>query len=299
MPQAPAATAVEAPGSGWRAALMAALPSIAIGLVWVLVASANSIAELVTFNSTSRDIGVYLQMLWNTGHGRPFQTTLLESNRIHLAEHVALLLPVLSPLYALRPDPRWLFVAQTAVLALAAAPIYLLARRLLGGVLLPTLFVAGYFLMPTVTEVAYDAFYPVIWAALPIGFAAYFLLTDRVRPGIALALLAIPIEEEAGLAVLGLGLMLALRRGHRLLGVALAGLALLWLGSGRDGGDAALPRAVDAAVVRRESDGGPLRGAARAARRDADRPRHASACRVPRAGCSRRPAALRCWRRRC
>ena len=73
------------------------------------------------------------------------------------------------------------------------APIYLLARRLLGGVLLPTVFVAGFFLMPTVTEVAYDAFYPIIWAALPIGFATYFLLTDRVRPGIALALLALPI----------------------------------------------------------------------------------------------------------
>lgn len=206
------------------------MPSIAIGLAWVVVASANSTAELATFNSTSRDIGVYLQMLWNTGHGLPFRTTLLESNRVHLAEHVALLLPVLSPLYAVRPDPRWLFVAQTVVLALAACPVYLLARKLLGGVYLPTLFVAGYFLMPTVTEVAYDAFYPVIWAALPIGFAAYFLLTDRVRPGVALALLAIPVEEEAGLAVFGLGLLLALRRGHRLLGLALAGLALLWLG---------------------------------------------------------------------
>src|SRR5687768_13449892 len=84
--------------SGWSAGLVAAVPSIVIGLVWVTIASANSIAELVTYNSTSRDIGVYLQMLWNTGHARPFQTTLLESNRIHLAEHVALLLPVLSPL---------------------------------------------------------------------------------------------------------------------------------------------------------------------------------------------------------
>lgn len=194
------------------------------------MASANSIAELLTFNSTSRDIGVYLQMLWTTGHGRPFQTTLLESNRIHLAEHVALLLPVLSPLYALRPDPRWLFVAQTVVLALASVPVYLLARRLLGGTFLPTLFVAGYFLMPTVTEVAYDAFYPVIWAALPIGFAAYFLLTDRIRPGVALAIVAIPIEEEAGLAVFGLGLLMMLRPGQRRLGLALVGLALLWLG---------------------------------------------------------------------
>lgn len=228
--QSPGVHARPATRSAWRAALVPAAPSIAIGMVWVVVASWSSIAELVTFNSTSRDIGVYLQMLWNTGHGRPFQTTLLESNRIHLAEHVALLLPVLSPVYAMRPDPRWLFVAQTLVLALAAMPVYLLSRRLLGGVILPTAFVAGFFLMPTVTEVAYDAFYPVIWSALPIGFAGYFLLTDRVRPGVALALLAIPIEEEAGLAVFGLGLLLVLRRGHRLLGVALAGFALLWLG---------------------------------------------------------------------
>jgi uncharacterized membrane protein len=224
-PDAPPAS----PSASRLAALRAAGPSIAIGLIWVIVASANSIAELVTFNSTSRDIGVYLQMLWSTGHGRPFQTTLLESNRLHLAEHVALLLPALSPLYALRPDPRWLFVAQSVVLALAAAPVYLLSRRLLGGVVLPTVFVAAYFLMPTVTEVAYDAFYPVIWAALPISFAGYFLLTDRTRQGVALALLAIPIEEEAGLAVLGLGLMLMLRRGQRQVGLALAAVALLWL----------------------------------------------------------------------
>lgn len=221
---------VPGPRASWRAALLSAAPSLLIALVWVVIASANSIGELLTFNSTSRDIGVYLQMLWNTGHGRPFHTTLLESNRTHLAEHIALLLPVLAPLYALRPDPRWLFVAQTTVLALAATPVYLLARRKLGGVLLPTLFVAGYFLMPTVTEIAYDAFYPVTWTALPLGFAAYFLLTDRVRPGIALALLAIPMEEEAGLAVLGLGLFLLLRRGYRLVGFGLAGLALLWLG---------------------------------------------------------------------
>ena len=216
--------------AGWRAGLAPAVPSIVIALIWVVVASANSIGELLTYNSTSRDIGVYLHKLWNTGHGRPFQTTLLESNRVHLAEHIALLLPVLAPLYALRPDPNWLFVVQTTVLALAATPVYLLARRRLGGVLLPTLFVAGYFLMPTVTEVAFDAFYPVTWTALPLGFAAYFLLTDRARPGVALALLAIPMEEEAGLAVLGLGLFLVLRRGCRLLGVGLAGVALLWLG---------------------------------------------------------------------
>lgn len=206
-----------------------ALPSILIGLLWVVYVSWSSAAEVDTYNSTSRDIGVYLQLLWNTAHGRPFQTTLLEANRVHLAEHVALLVPVLAPVFALVPDVRWLFAAQTTVLALAAAPVYLLARRLLGGTLLPTIFVAAYFAMPALTEIAYDAFYPVTWTALPVGFAAYFLLIGRTRPGTALALLAIPMEEEAGLAVLGLGLFLLLRSGQRRLGAALFGVAALWL----------------------------------------------------------------------
>ncbi len=93
-----------------------------------------AIAEDVALNSTSRDLSVYEQILWSTAHGRPFWTTLLESNRIHLAEHVALLLPVLAPLYAVLPDGRSLFVVQSVSLALGAAPIYLLARRLIGGI---------------------------------------------------------------------------------------------------------------------------------------------------------------------
>ena len=205
------------------------MPSLAIGLAWVLVASWFAVGEYVTFNSTSRDVGVYLQIVWNTPHGQPFWTTILASNRLHVAEHVALLLPALGPLFAVVPDARWLLAVQQVVLALAGVPVYLLARRLLGGVWLPTLLVAGYFAMPTVAEVAFDAFYPVTWSALPLAFAAYFLLTDRWRPGAALALLALLIEEETGLIVVGLGLFLLLRRGGRRLGAALALTGTLWL----------------------------------------------------------------------
>src|SRR5437868_5095472 len=95
-PAVPSGAVAVAPCIQARRAILAALPSILIGAIWIAYATWSSVAELETFNSTSRDIGVYLQILWNTAHGRPFQTTLLESNRLHLAEHVALLLPVLS-----------------------------------------------------------------------------------------------------------------------------------------------------------------------------------------------------------
>jgi uncharacterized membrane protein len=211
-------------------ALPAHLPALGVGLLWFVAVSWIAIAEHETYNSTSRDFGVYLQVLWNTAHGRPFQTTLLESNRVHLAEHVALLLPVLAPFYAAAPDPRRLLVLQQAVLALSGIPIYLLARHLLGGVWLPTLVIAAFYATPTLAEIALDAFYPVTFTALPLGFAAYSFLRGRRRLGAACALIALPIEEEAALTVLGLGGFVLLRRDGRRWGALLVGAAALWLG---------------------------------------------------------------------
>jgi uncharacterized membrane protein len=206
------------------------LLSVLIGLVWFVVATWITIAEHQTYNSTSRDIGVYLQVLWNTGHGRPYQTTLLEANRVHLAEHVAPLLALISPAYAWAPDPRWLFVVQQAGLALSAVPIYLFARRRLGGTWLPTLVIAAFFAMPTLDEIAFDAFYPVTFTALPLAFAGYLLFSGRWRAGVACALLAPLIEEEAAVTVIGLGIVVLLvLRGARRWSVPLLVVGTLWL----------------------------------------------------------------------
>lgn len=219
----PAVTAAQRP-------IRAHLPALTIGLLWFGLACRISLAEHATYNSTSRDLGVYLQVLWNTGHGQPYQTTLLETNRIHVAEHVAPLLALLAPLYAAFPDPRWLFVLQHAALALSGIPVYLLARRLLGSGWLPTLVMAAFYATPTLVEIAFDAFYPISFAALPLGFAAYFLLVGRRRPGTACALLALAIEEEAALGVLGLGAFLLLRRATRRGALPLLAIGGLWLG---------------------------------------------------------------------
>ncbi len=206
------------------------LPAFCVGLLWLGLACWIVVAEHETYNTTSRDFGVYLQVLWDTGHGRPFLTSLLEFNRVHLAEHVALLLPLLAPLYALFPDPRWLLVGQQVALALSGIPVYLLARRMVGGVWLPTLLVAGFFAMPTLDEVAFDALYPVTFAALPMAFGAYFLITGRWRRGAACGLLALLIEEEAGLTVAGLGIFLLLSRRTIRWAPALLVASAVWLG---------------------------------------------------------------------
>src|SRR5215203_5951060 len=178
-----------------------------VGLGYWLLISWIAVAEYDTYNSTSRDLAVYLQVIWNTANAHPFATTLLEHNRLHVAEHLAGLIALASPLYRAIPDPRLLLMVQQAVLTLTGIPVFLWARHRLGPGWAALLTIC-YFAMPTLTEVALDAFYPVVFTALPLGFAAYFALRSRPAAAYILGLIALPIEEEAGLVALGIGLMM-------------------------------------------------------------------------------------------
>jgi hypothetical protein len=184
--------------------------------------------EHETFNSTSLDMGVYTQVVWNTGNGYPFNTTLLANNHLHLGEHLALLLLPIAPLYALVPDPRLLLLIQQLVLAASGLPVYWFARQRLDRV--PALLVtAGYLLMPTLCEVALDAFYPIAFTALLTGLAAAMAMMGRPRLAVLLALLAMLWEEEAAALAFGLGLFLLFRREGRRSGLALCAASAGWL----------------------------------------------------------------------
>jgi uncharacterized membrane protein len=202
--------------------------TVALGVGYWLLISWIAIAEYQTYNSTSRDLAVYLQVIWNTANGQPFATTLLEHNRLHVAEHLAGLIAIIAPIYRAIPDPRLLLAIQQAVLTLTGIPVFLWARYCLGSGM-ATLLTACYFAMPTLTEVALDAFYPVVFTALPLAFAAYFALRSRPAAACILALLALPLEEEAGLVAFGIGLFMLVRVGTRRWGLLLSIVAATWL----------------------------------------------------------------------
>jgi hypothetical protein len=203
--------------------------ALALGVVFAAVTIAITWGEHATFNSTSLDLAMYTQLVWNSGQGDPFETTLLLQNRLHLAEHVALLVLPLAPLYALVPEVRLLLLLQQVALAVSGLAVYWLARRRLGGGW-ALLLLAGYYAMPTLTEVALDAFYPIAFAAVPVGAGVAAALAGWRRSGVMLTLLGMLIEEEAALLGIGLGLYLLLfspsaRRG----GVVLLLTSVFWL----------------------------------------------------------------------
>ena len=186
-----------------------------------------AVAQHATFHTRARDMGIYAQVLWNTGHGRPFASTLLADNTLHIAEHVAPVLAVLTPIYALAPDPRWLLALQQMCLAAAGLPLYFWARGRLGD--LPALALqAAYYAMPAMSRVALSEFHPIVMAALPMSLGVKATLEGQLRPAVVWLLIALLFEEETAGLVIATGAYLMLRHRRRA-GLALAALGSAWL----------------------------------------------------------------------
>jgi uncharacterized membrane protein len=99
------------------------------------------------------------------------------------------------------------------------------------GPSLATVVASCYYVMPTLGEVALDAFYPIALAAIPVGWSAALALEGRIRSAALPALLAVLVEEEAALAVVGTGLFLfLLHPAARRIGTTLMSVGIVWLG---------------------------------------------------------------------
>lgn len=187
-----------------------------IGLVFFVVSTAFALAQHLTFHTRARDMGIYVQILWNAADGRPFSSTLLQENTNHLAEHVAPALWPLVPLAGLTPDAVPLLVLQQLALAACGWPLYRLARAGLGrgpaGLVL-----LSFYLMPAISRVSLSEFHPVVVAALPVAAGVAAWLSSQPRSAALLLLLALLMEEEAGPTVAALGIVLALRPRQRTL----------------------------------------------------------------------------------
>src|SRR5262249_24891895 len=93
------------------------------------------------FDMAIPDQGVWLLSRFHV----PFCTVI---GRNFFADHTSFIFLAAVPLYWIYPHAQGLLVLQACLLAGAAVPIYLLARRRVGGTVLPTLLAAAYLLNP-------------------------------------------------------------------------------------------------------------------------------------------------------
>ena len=153
-------------------------------LLYAAVSFAFSWLRALNFGTSTWDLGIYQQALWSTAHGRPFwETADYETGGFSslLQVHSVFLLYLLVPLYAALPSSLTLFAVQSAVVALAALPLYLLARDLTGSGRWALLAAVAYLLWtPTLASNLYDFHAE---SFLPLEVFTVVLLWQRGRYG--------------------------------------------------------------------------------------------------------------------
>jgi len=207
---------------------------VAIGLLTILILVYFATFAWLTvrrhesLHSSAFDLGNYVQPLWNTFHGQPLRLTTLPDVESSLGLHVEPILLPIALLYFLWSDPRLLLILQTLAVALAAMPLFALARLELkddwAGVVL-----AALYLLYTPLEAAnFFDFHPVTLAPAFLLSALYFLRRQRYGWMIVFLLAAMSTKEEVSLIAAMFGLYIILVQRRPCVGAALVLFSVLW-----------------------------------------------------------------------
>lgn len=184
-------------------------------LLYAIVFSAICLWKYGIFGYDAMDLAIFNQVFWNTSHGRLFVMSIHPHS--YLGDHAGIIILPLSLLYALFRDPRTLLVLQTAALAAAAYPVWLIAERRFRGAqglwrLAPLIFGLAWLANPLVHNINLFEFHLLPFALVPLLFAYLAYDDGRKIRFILLALLAMLVREDVAMVVAGFGILAAIER---------------------------------------------------------------------------------------
>lgn len=163
------------------------------------------------FKTYAWDLGIMNQSLWTTLHSGKILYSTLEvpygnPSGNFLGVHFSPILFLVLPIYALFQAPETLLVFQSFILAVAALPLYWIARDKLDRKLYGLAFAIGYLLNPALHGVNTFDFHVEIFTPVLFLFAFYFLDQGKWFKAIPFLALELATVEFAPILVLFLGL---------------------------------------------------------------------------------------------
>lgn len=179
------------------------------------------------FHSGGWDLGIFDQTVWQYSRMQIGYNSVRGVSFL-LADHFHPILMSFAVLYWIWSSPVMLIIAQAALVALGAFPIFKIAQRKLRNqsLALPITFAyLGFW--GVLAAIAFD-FHPIVLVIPLLAFAYYFLETDREWAMLIMLALMLFVEEDAILMVIGFGLYLLAFRKKRKTGTAVCLVSVVW-----------------------------------------------------------------------
>lgn len=202
-------------------------PAWAVGCLLLLHATVTALYSLTHYyelKASGYDTAVFAQALYNVTHGHGLTITIAPPHlpQHWFATHFSPILYAVAPLYALFPTVQMLVVLKSVLIALAAWPIFLIARHMLESGWQAVAIAACYLFSPFVINAGIWEFREISFAPFVLAWALWAIIHRKRYILLALSVALMCIKEHYGLAVMGLGLLWAWHWKERLFGLALA-----------------------------------------------------------------------------
>jgi uncharacterized membrane protein len=204
------------------------LPFAALALVtalWTSKLAWLAVLRHDRYGSFDFDAGIFDQAAWLLAHGRQFDTV---RGLPLFGHHATFGFYFFAPFYRLGLEGQTVLnVSQALTLGAVPLVVYWVARRV--GLESWVAAVAGFVSLAhfSASWLVQELFHPEVFAIAPLLAAYGFARGDQRWPFRAMLFYAIIWKEDVALAVVGLGLVLALQR-HRRHGVEAAAFGAVW-----------------------------------------------------------------------
>lgn len=159
------------------------------------------------FGTWSYDMGIYDQGFWLVSRGHQFMSV---RGMNFWGHHLNLIVVAFVPFYWLGAGPEFLYVVQAIFLGAAAIPIYLIARDKFRTPWMGLVFALVYLAYAPVQWISWSMFHPEAMVIAPFLWAWWFATRERWGWFFAMVLLALSMREDVAMAVVMLGIVLAI-----------------------------------------------------------------------------------------
>ena len=208
---------------------------LSLGSVFVLWAAyAYFFAEIAitnhhALNTRTIDLGIYDNIFFQSSHGRPLESTLLQGGS-HVSAHFDPILVILSPLYRLWPRAELLLILQSVWCGAGVVAAYLLGRYQLGSRAWGLIWAVAYALHPALHGANLYGFHSLTLLFTPLLFALHFLLSGKLRLYYAMLPLLLLIREDVSLLMCFVGLFAVIsgEPGYKRAGWITIGICLVY-----------------------------------------------------------------------
>jgi len=173
-------------------------------IVYLLFVLSICVFKYQTFSYNALDLAIYNQVFYNSSLGHLFQFTIHPTS--YLGDHFEPLLLLLVPFYSLFKSPLTLIFFQTLLLALAAIPLFLIAKKYLSP-WLTLLVIILYLFNPATLNINLFEFHLLALAPFFIFWTFYFYDQNKFWSFLASALACLLIREDVAFVIFMFGLV--------------------------------------------------------------------------------------------